>query len=233
MFCFHHLNILLHKLKCKCKDGACDGLRLIFELQGKILLQTAVNALIQKRNALALQKRMIDDLWSSDQGQCLPPSVNSRRLTEAVLTLQSPCQARHYIISTKTFGLKLKYKCKDSAYDVLHLISELTGMTDKVVRQRMGRESVAHNIARRERAAEATIPRRGRSKGKNVVGSSSEAQHEPAYEPRHHNHDEDEDATEIAPEVECEGATDIEVEMQDDVEDEVEDVIPPPPPQPR
>lgn len=76
-------------------------------------------------------------------------------------------------------------------------------MTDKVVRQRMGRESVAHNIARRERAAEATIPRRGRSKGKNVVGSSSEAQHEPAYEPRHHNHDEDEDATEIAPEVEC------------------------------
>jgi hypothetical protein len=74
-------------------------------------------------------------------------------------------------------------------------------MTDKVGRQRMGRESVAHNISRRERAAEATIPRWGRSKGKNVVGSSSEAQHEPAYEPQHHNHDED--ATEIAPEVEC------------------------------
>ncbi|KAK2434268.1 hypothetical protein QL285_019435 [Trifolium repens] len=106
-------------------------------------------------------------------------------------------------------------------------------MTDKVGRQRMGRESVAHNIARRERAAEASIPRRGRSKGKNVVGSSSEAQHEPAYEPQHHNHDEDEDATEIAPEVECEGDTDIEAEMQDDdVEDEVENVMPPPP-QPR
>ncbi|KAK2380664.1 hypothetical protein QL285_068340 [Trifolium repens] len=67
MFCFHHPNILLHKLKCKCKDGACDGLHLIFELQGKILSQTAVNALIRKRNALALQKRMIDDLWSSNQ----------------------------------------------------------------------------------------------------------------------------------------------------------------------
>jgi hypothetical protein len=48
------------------------------------------------------------------------------------------------------------WKSIDDFYVVLE-------MTDKVGRQRMGRESVAHNIARRERAAEASIPRRGRS----------------------------------------------------------------------
>jgi hypothetical protein len=43
--------------------------------------------------------------WLRNQGrmcqylddQCLPPSVKSKRLTEAVLTLQSPCQARHVL----------------------------------------------------------------------------------------------------------------------------------------
>jgi hypothetical protein len=97
----------------------------------------------------------------------------------------------------------------------------------------MRRKSVAHNIARRERAEEAANPIRGKSNGKSATGPSSEAQHEPAYELQHQNHDKDEHATGIAPEVESEGVTDIEAEMQeDDVEDEVEDVTPPPP-QPR
>jgi len=46
--------------------------------------------------------------WLRNQGrmcqylddQCLPPSVKSKKLTEAVLTLQSPCQARHVLINT-------------------------------------------------------------------------------------------------------------------------------------
>lgn len=47
--------------------------------------------------------------WLRNQGrmcsqylddQCLPQSVKSKRLTEAVLTLQSPCQARHILNNT-------------------------------------------------------------------------------------------------------------------------------------
>ncbi|XP_045813435.1 uncharacterized protein LOC123907281 [Trifolium pratense] len=98
--------------------------------KGKILSQTAVNALKRKRSALALQKRVIEDeiavcnmkiqrwlIGEEDdmdlkidsiiegcnvrnqgrmcqylEGQCLPPSVKSKRLAEAVLTLQSPCE---------------------------------------------------------------------------------------------------------------------------------------------
>ncbi|GAU29102.1 hypothetical protein TSUD_58680, partial [Trifolium subterraneum] len=118
-----------------------EKFRIFIASKGKILSQTAVNALKRKRNTLALQKRVIEDeiavcnmkiqrwlVGGEDdfdlkvdsiievcngtslrnqgrmcqylEGQCLPPSVKSRRLTEAVLTLQSPCEARHVLINT-------------------------------------------------------------------------------------------------------------------------------------
>ncbi|XP_050884095.1 uncharacterized protein LOC127087266 isoform X3 [Lathyrus oleraceus] len=102
--------------------------------KGKILSETAIKVLIRKRNALTLQKRMIEDSiavcnmkiqrWLigeeddmelkiesiidgcngtclRNQGrtsqyleghQCLLPSVNRKRLADAVLSLQTPCQ---------------------------------------------------------------------------------------------------------------------------------------------
>ncbi|WJX50552.1 hypothetical protein P8452_36839 [Trifolium repens] len=110
-----------------------EKIRTFIASKGKILSQTAVNALKRKRNTLALQKRVIEDeiavcnmkiqrwligeeddtelkidsiiegcngTWLRNQGrmcqylegQCLRPSVKSKRLTEAVLTLQSPCE---------------------------------------------------------------------------------------------------------------------------------------------
>ncbi|KAK2434256.1 hypothetical protein P8452_31428 [Trifolium repens] len=112
-----------------------EKIRTFIASKGKILSQTAVNALKRKRNTLALQKRLIEDeisvcnmkiqrwligeedgddtelkidsiiegcngTWLRNQGrmcqylegQCLRPSVKSKRLTEAVLTLQSPCE---------------------------------------------------------------------------------------------------------------------------------------------
>jgi hypothetical protein len=60
-------------------------------------LELKIDSIIEGCNGTWLwnQGRMCPYL----QGQCLPPSVKSRRLTEAVLTLQSPCQARHVLIS--------------------------------------------------------------------------------------------------------------------------------------
>ncbi|MCI24554.1 hypothetical protein A2U01_0045738, partial [Trifolium medium] len=49
-------------------------------------------------------------------------------------------------------------------------------MSDKVGRQRLGKQSLAHSSARRERAGQAGIPKRGKGKR---AGSTSEAQHEP------------------------------------------------------
>ncbi|RZB62796.1 uncharacterized protein LOC114388245 isoform X1 [Glycine soja] len=108
-------------------------LQILIASKGKSLSQTALNALMQKRNALALQQRMIEDeialcdkkiqrmltrgeddlelsiesliegcndTWVRNQGrtcqhledQHLPPYIKQRRLTEAVLIMQSPCE---------------------------------------------------------------------------------------------------------------------------------------------
>jgi hypothetical protein len=61
-------------------------------------------------------------------------------------------------------------------------------MTDNVGRERLGRQSAAHGSARRERAATAPLPKRGRGrKGRRDVceSSSSQAQHEHKYKRQH------------------------------------------------
>jgi hypothetical protein len=72
---------------------------------------------------------------------------------------------------------------------------------DNVGRERLGRRIVAHSSARRERAAEAHIPRH--SKGKKGVESSSQTQHEPeyapAYEPEYEVENEAEKVEKVSP----------------------------------
>ncbi|MCH85630.1 putative IMP dehydrogenase/GMP reductase, partial [Trifolium medium] len=94
------------------------------------------------------------------------------------------------------------------------------GMADNVGRERLGRQSAAHGSARRERAANAPLTKRGRGrKGRGDVceSSSSQAQHEPKYKRQH------------VDEIEAEYAA----EHGDAAHDEDDaDISPPPPPPP-
>jgi hypothetical protein len=55
------------------------------------------------------------------EGQCLRPSVKSKRLTEAVLTLQSPCEARHVLINTYFNIVGRKISCFKGAINNLYI----------------------------------------------------------------------------------------------------------------
>ncbi|XP_027343413.1 uncharacterized protein LOC113855983 [Abrus precatorius] len=122
-----------HALIANNSNSDLEKLQTLIASKGKALTQTALNALIRKRNMLALQQRMIEDeialydkkiqrmstsgeddlelmiesiiegcndtclknqgrRYQHFEDQCLPPYIKRRRLTEAVLIMQSPCQ---------------------------------------------------------------------------------------------------------------------------------------------
>ncbi|KAK2395062.1 hypothetical protein QL285_056828 [Trifolium repens] len=108
-------------------------------------------------------------------------------------------------------------------------------MTDKVGRQRGGKESVAHSSARREYATEAEIPRKG--KGKKGVGSSRDAQLELAQdigseaqlEPAHDIGSEAQHVNEVEAEYEARHVDEVEAEIQQYVDENEVEQSPPPP----
>ncbi|CAJ2668078.1 unnamed protein product [Trifolium pratense] len=90
-------------------------------------------------------------------------------------------------------------------------------MSDKVRRQRLGKQSLAHSSTRRERAGQASIPKapstsKAQHELKHEHKQVDEAQHDPKHEPQHM--DEVEEAAEIE---------------QHDIEEEAEPEPPPPP----
>ncbi|XP_012570395.1 uncharacterized protein [Cicer arietinum] len=148
-----------------------EKLQIFIASKGDILSQTALNALIQKRNALALKQRAIEDeiavcnmkiqRWLivgeedelelkmesiiegcnntrlRNQGrmcqyledQCSPQSFKRKRLAEAVLSLQTPCQELDdiclennwilptYRISQSNGGFKAKVRVKGVEFE--------------------------------------------------------------------------------------------------------------------
>ena len=93
-------------------------------------------------------------IWEGNQGmmcknledQCLPPCINMKSLTEAVLITQSPCQARHVLIYYKFYIPNfVTMPCLKICYVVIGVCGALKMLT-KFVNMSKTRENDITNI---------------------------------------------------------------------------------------